>query len=191
MLICMILFAIGAGLITTFSLTTPLSQWFGYQVLAGLGIGVGFQGGVVTIQTVLPLADVPVATACVSFFQTLGGALFISVAQSLFQTGLLNGIEKYAPQLPAEVFLHAGATSIRQILADLHQEDALDAVLQAYVDGLTHCFWITTACAIGAFFAVCGLEWRSVKKGHGQANNSDAGTQDAGDREKAPPPAFA
>ena len=167
-LFCMVLFAIGGGLITTFSITTPVGKWFGYQVLAGLGIGVGFQGGVVVVQTVLPLVDVPVATACVSFFQTLGGALFISVAQSLFQNGLLSGLEKYAPQLPADAFLHSGATAIRSILAELHQEDALDAVLQAYVDGLRHCFWITTVCAIGAFFAACGLQWRSVKAGHGQ-----------------------
>ena len=168
MLFCMVLFAAGGGLITTFSLTTPLSAWFGYQVLAGLGIGVGFQSGVLVVQTVLPLSDVPVATALVSFFQTLGGALFISVAQTLFQNALLSGIQKNAPQLPAQLFLHSGATQIREILAQLHQEDALEAVLQAYVDGLTHCYWITTACAIAAFFFVCGLEWKSVKKGHGQ-----------------------
>ncbi|KAE9370450.1 MFS toxin efflux pump [Stipitochalara longipes BDJ] len=168
MLFCMVLFAVGGGMITTFSLTTSFSAWFGYQVLAGLGIGVGFQSGVLVVQTVLPLSDVPVATACVSFFQTLGGALFISVAQTLFQNALLSGIEKNAPQLPAQLFLHSGATQIRQILAELHQEDALEAVLQAYVDGLTHCYWITTACAIAAFFFVCGLQWKSVKKGHGQ-----------------------
>lgn len=167
----MVLFCVGAGLVTTFSLTTPLSKWFGYQVITGLGIGVGFQGGVVTVQTVLPLKDVPVATACVSFFQTLGGALFISVAQTLFQNGLLSGIEKNAPLLDAELFLHSGATEIRFLLAKLGQEDQLEAVLQAYVDGLTHTYWITTACAIAAFCMVCGLEWKSVKKGHGQEKN--------------------
>ena len=183
MLFCMVMFCIGAGLITTFSLTTPLSQWFGYQVLTGLGIGVGFQGGVVTVQTVLPLVDVPVATACVSFFQTLGGALFISVAQTLFQNGLYSGIQKNAPQLDAEVFLHSGATQIRSILAEMHQEDQLEAVLQAYVDGLTHTYWITTACAIVAFLSVCGLEWKSVKKGHGQ-EKAKVKDGEAGEKEK-------
>jgi MFS family permease len=170
MLVCMVLYSVGAGLITTFSLTTGLPKWFGYQVLAGLGIGVGFQGGVLVVQTVLPLKDVPVATACVSFFQTLGGALFIAVAQSLFQNALLSGIQQNAPELPAQTFLHSGATSIREILAGLHQEDKLDIVLQAYVDGLTNCFWITAACAIAAFFAACGLQWKSVKEGPGAAS---------------------
>ena len=182
MLFCMVMFCVGAGLITTFSLTTPLSKWFGYQVLAGLGIGVGFQGGVVTVQTVLPLKDVPVATACVSFFQTLGGALFISVAQTLFQNGLYNGIKQNAPQLDAEAFLHSGATQIRTLLAEMHQQEALDVVLQAYIDGLTHTYWITTACAIAGFCAVCGLEWKSVKKGHGQdkPKSKDAEAADTG-----------
>jgi hypothetical protein len=173
MLFCMVLFCIGAGLITTFSLTTPLPKWFGYQILAGLGIGVGFQGGVVTVQTVLPLADVPVATACVNFFQTLGGALFVSVAQTLFQNGLKSSIEKNAPMLDAQVFLSSGATEIRHLLAEMHQEDKLEAVLQAYVDGLTHTYWITTASAIMAFVAVCGLEWRSVKHGPGQEKEKE------------------
>lgn len=173
MLFCMVLFSIGAGLITTFSIHTPFAQWFGYQVLCGAGIGVGFQGGIVVVQTVLPLSDVPVATACVSFFQTLGGALFIAVAQSLFQNGLLSGIQKYAPQLPAQRFLRSGATQIREILKELGEEDALDDVLRAYVDGLRGTFWITASCAIAAFFCCLGLQWKSVKDGHGQGEIAD------------------
>ncbi|KUJ22096.1 putative MFS toxin efflux pump [Mollisia scopiformis] len=168
MLVCMVLFSIGAGLITTFGLNTGTGMWFGYQVLTGAGIGVGFQGAIITVQTVLPLVDVPVATACVSFFQSLGGALFISVAQTLFQNGLLSGIERYAPALDAQAFLHSGATEIRTLLKEMGQEGQLEAVLRAYVDGLRHTFWITAACAIAAFFCACGLEWKSVKKGHGQ-----------------------
>lgn len=167
MIFCMALFSIGSGLITTFSLTTPLSRWFGFQVIAGLGIGVGFQSAVLIVQTILPLKDIPVATACVSFFQTLGGALFIAVAQTLFQDGLLTGVSKN-PALPAQLFIKSGATELRSILKSLGQEDQLDLVRQAYVDGLTDAYWITAACAIAGFFISCGLKWRNIKKGHGQ-----------------------
>jgi len=165
MLVSMAFFAIGSGLITTFSLHTTTGQWFGYQVLAGAGVGIGFQGSILVIQTVLPLSDIPVGTACVSFFQQLGGALFIPVAQSLFQNGLLSGIQKYEPGLDAQVFLHSGATEIRTILRAMHREDALDGIRQAYVDGLTNTFWITASCSIVAFLCACGLQWKSVKKG--------------------------
>ena len=175
---CMILFSIGAGLITTFDLHTPTAQWFGYQVLTGLGIGVGFQSGVIIVQTVLPLKDVPVATAMVSFFQTLGGALFIAVAQSLFQQGLTKRIASGAPELDPQIFLKSGATQIRTILAQLGAEDRLDVVLQGYVDGLTHTFWITTACAIAALIVCLGLEWKSVKDGDGQGSGKKEKVKD-------------
>jgi MFS family permease len=168
MIVSMALFAVGSGLITTFNINTTLGQWFGYQVLCGAGIGVGFQGGIIAVQTVLPLVDVPVATACVSFFQSLGGAIMIAICQSLFQTGLVSGIEKNAPQLDAHLFLQSGATQIRSLLQSLGQEDALDAILEAYVKGLTDTFRVTLACACVAFAIACGLDWKSVKKGHGQ-----------------------
>jgi hypothetical protein len=166
-LICMALFSIGAGLLTTLSITSTFGRNFGYQVIAGLGIGVGFEGGIIAVQNVLPLNRIPVAVSCVSFFMTLGGAIFIPVSQTLFENGLLHGIETNAPQLDAHLFLHSGATEIRSLLASMNQQGALDVVLQAYVDGLTHTFWVTTACAIAAFVSASALEWKSVKRGHG------------------------
>ena len=168
MIFCMALFSIGAGLLTTLSITSSFGRSFGYQVLAGLGIGVGFEGGIIVVQTVLPLKRVPVAISCVSFFMTLGGTLFIPISQTLFQNGLLTGIETNAPQLDAHLFLQSGATEIRPLLASMNQQGALDVVLQAYVDGLKDTFWVTAACAIVTFVAACGLEWKSVKKGHGK-----------------------
>ena len=92
---------------------------------------------------------------------------------------MLSGIEKNAPQLDAQVFLHSGATQIRQLLTEMHQEHALDAILQAYVDGLTHTYWVTTACAIAAFFAACGLQWKSVKKGPNQDAEKGSDVEEA------------
>ena len=167
MMFCMALFATGAGLITTYSIDTPFPKWFGYQVLAGSGVGVGFQGGIIVVQTVLPLVDIPIGTACIAFFQSLGGAIFISVAQSVFQNGLATGIEEYTTGIDPQLFLHSGATLVRPILTEIHREDALEGVLQAYVLGLTHCFTISVACACAAFIAAACLQWKSVKK-HGQ-----------------------
>ncbi|KAJ4414381.1 hypothetical protein N0V85_003174 [Neurospora sp. IMI 360204] len=70
----------GAGLTTTFWLDTPFAKWFGYQVVAGLGTGVCFQAGILVVQNVLPQHLIPQATACVQFFQSFGGAVFIAVA---------------------------------------------------------------------------------------------------------------
>lgn len=164
---CMILFTVGSGMLTTLDLHSPLREWFGYQVIAGLGIGSGFQIGVLVVQTVLPQAMVPVATACVQFFQALGGAIFVAVAQTLFQNGLIDTIAKDDIGIDGTVFINSGASQIHSVLEGIGRLDALDSVLKAYMTGLRHTYYISVACAACAFLTVLGLEWRSVKKGPG------------------------
>lgn len=151
-------------MITTFSLDSPLRVWFGYQVLAGLGIGVGFQLGILVVQAVLPQEDIAVATACVQFFQSFGGAIFIAVAQTVFQNGLVEGIRRDVPGLDARIFINSGASQVRQVLASMGMEQYTTAVLNAYLTGLRHSYYITVACAAAAFCAVSGLSWINIKK---------------------------
>ncbi|KAI3395209.1 hypothetical protein diail_1635 [Diaporthe ilicicola] len=160
----MLLFTVGAGMITTFTLDSPLRVWFGYQVLAGLGVGVGFQLGILVVQAVLPQGDIAVATACVQFFQSFGGAIFISVAQTVFQNGLIQGIRRDVPGLDPRIFINSGASQVRQILASMGMEQYTTAVLTAYLTGLRHSYYITVACAAAAFCAVSGLSWINIKK---------------------------
>ncbi|KAK3692628.1 major facilitator superfamily domain-containing protein [Podospora appendiculata] len=160
----MVLFCVGSAMISTFDLYSPFRVWFGYQVLTGLGIGVGFQTGVLVVQNTMPLEWVPVATACVQFFQSMGGAIFIAVSQSVFQNGLTDGVQRNAPNLPAEIFINSGASQIREVLKRLHAEDQLTVVLEAYLQGLHNSYYITTACAACGFLAACGLSWKKIQK---------------------------
>jgi hypothetical protein len=130
----------------------------------GLGIGSGFQIGVLVVQTVLPIEDVPVATACVQFFQAFGGAIFIAVAQTVFQNGLINGVLRDAPGIDPAIFINSGASQVRDILIMMHREDAITAVLEAYMTGLRGTYYITVGCAAAAFLSCLGLQWKSVKK---------------------------
>ncbi|KAI1847611.1 hypothetical protein JX266_006463 [Neoarthrinium moseri] len=155
----------GAGLISTFWLDTPFSKWFGYQVLYGLGTGVCFQTGITVVQNVLPQELIPQGSACVQFFQSLGGALFIAVAQTVFQNGLIEGVTRDAPQLDPLIFINSGASQIRQILQEMHQEAAIDTVLGAYTTGLRNTYYISVATGAAAFFAAFGLRWKKIEKG--------------------------
>ncbi len=104
------------------------------------------------------------ATACVQFFQAFGGAIFIAVSQTLFQNGLIDGIVRNAPGINPAIFINSGASQVREILAAMHREDATEAVLTAYMDGLRNTYYITVAAAAAAFVACLGLQWKSVKK---------------------------
>ncbi|KAK2595437.1 hypothetical protein QQS21_006847 [Conoideocrella luteorostrata] len=177
---CMVLFTVGSGMLTTLDIHTPLREWFGYQVIAGLGIGSGFQVGVLVVQTVLPQDMVPVATACVQFFQALGGAVFVAVAQTLFQNGLIDTLAQDNIGIDGKIFINSGANQIKNVLEGIHRLDALDSVLKAYMTGLRHTYYISVACAGCAFLAVLGLEWRSVKKGPGGEKKDASSATPAG-----------
>ncbi|KAL6696732.1 MFS general substrate transporter [Trichoderma pleuroticola] len=162
---CMILYTVGTGLLTTLDVHSPLKVWFGYQVVAGLGIGAGFQTAVLVVQTVLTQEWVPIGTACVQFFQVLGGAVFVAVAQTLFQNGLIDQLEKDNLGINPQLFINSGASEIKSVLASINRLDAFDAVLKAYMLGLRHTYYISVACAGCAFLCCLAFEWRSVKKG--------------------------
>jgi MFS family permease len=183
---CMVLFTIGAGLITTWGLDTPLRQWFGYQVVAGLGVGVGFQAGILIVQNMLPLEQVPVATAAVQFFNTLGGAVALAIAQALFNNGLISGLEKDAPGIPPEVFIQGGASQIKNILNQLGRPDLLTAVLSAYMKGLQNTFYISVACAALAFVVSLGLSWKSVKHDQMKKGDTETGAATKGNAKEEP-----
>ncbi|KAH7021083.1 major facilitator superfamily transporter [Microdochium trichocladiopsis] len=170
-LVEMALVAIGAGLITTFNLATPMSQWFGYQVVCGLGIGVGFQAGVLVVQNVVTQELVPQGTACVQFFQQLGGAVFIAVAQTLFQNGVIEGLARDTPGLDPAIIINTGANLVPQTLASMGLADLTEKVLTAYMDGLRDTFYLTLGGACAAFLVAFGLEWKKIDK----AQKSDAG----------------
>ncbi|TGJ81892.1 hypothetical protein E0Z10_g6878 [Xylaria hypoxylon] len=168
--------SIGIGLITTFNLTTPLSRWFGYQVITGLGTGVCFQIGLLVVQNILSQELVPQGTACVQFSQTLGGALFIAVAQTVFQNGLIDGIRQAEPQLDPTIFINSGASNIPKILDDLNQSNTLEHVLTAYMSGLRNTYYMSTAAAVAAFLVALGLDWKKIKKG-ATATKENAGQE--------------
>lgn len=161
----MILFTVGSGMITTLDVDSPLKEWFGYQVIAGLGLGAGFQIGVLVIQTVMPQEWVPVGTACVQFFQAFGGAIFIAVSQTVFQNGLIDKIKSDTTGIDPKIFINSGASEIEEVLRSMGRLDAFDTVREAYMVGLRDTYYISTACAGAAFLACLGLRWLSVKHG--------------------------
>lgn len=156
--------AIGTGLITLYDVDISTGKWIGYQIVVGAGIGAGLQIPMTAVQTALKPEDIPVGTAAITFFQTLGGAIFIAVGQSVFQNGLIAGIREYAPDVEPSAIINAGATEMRHVLLTLGQLDQLDNVIRAYMNGLRNTYRVSLALMLAAFVAACFVEWKSVKK---------------------------
>ncbi|KAK4624020.1 MFS-type efflux pump MFS1 [Fulvia fulva] len=168
-----VIMPIGAGLISTFDLNTGSGKWIGYQILFGLGMGMGMQQGTMAAQTVLHRKDVRRAYHFASSASSL-------VEPSLCPSGKMRFIQKFTTGLTTLVHdldvgevVNTGATEIAKIVPekDLHE------VLVAYNDALRQVFvvGVVMAClpVIGAF----SLEWRSVQGRQGpteKGSNNDS-----------------
>lgn len=151
--------ATGAGLLTLLKPDSNHSVWIGYQAVFGMGLGFGYQQPMIIVQSSLPAGDIPTATAINMFSQTLGGAVFISIAENLFSNHLLTNMLKNVPPMVAKQVQEAGATGIRDVVPPTW----LPGVLSAYSDAITYCFYPgvgMASCAIGGAMLV---EWICIK----------------------------
>ncbi|MCJ1262827.1 MFS sugar transporter [Lobaria immixta] len=157
-----ILMSIGVGLLSTLEVDSGHAKWIGYQIIYGFGVGFGMQQPIIAAQTVLKLDDVPVGTSLIIFMQTLGGALFISVAQNIFTNRLVSNLLDKVPTLDPSIVLRTGATSLKHAV-DADHADLLPGVLFAYNRALTQTFYVSLALAALSIFGSVGIEWKSVK----------------------------
>lgn len=152
-----ILMSIGAGLLTTFRVNTQSPAWIGYQALYGIGAGLGMQLPLVAVQTALPEQDIPVGTATLMFSQTLGGSIFVQVAQNVFTNQLSKEIQ--GAGLDAGIVLGVGATELRDGVPAVHLPD----ILVAYSKALTNTWYVSVAMAVLSLIPALFVPWKSVK----------------------------
>lgn len=162
MLASTVIMSVGYGLIHTFTPTTGSSVWIGYQVLAGAGIGLGLQQPLMAVQAVLNNHDLPTGTAVIVFMQTIGGSLFVSVAQNVFNNKLVAYVRDYAPGLDPAIVLGAGATSFQTTIRDEYPQ-YLAGATRAYNDALMQTFLVSAAIAATSIIGSGFMEWKSVK----------------------------
>ena len=169
---------VGAGMISTWKVDAGHGEWIGFQVLYGLGLGLGMQQAQLAAQTVLKRVDVPTGMALIVFMQTLGGAVFISVGQNVLASHLVSGLSGLVGGLDPAVIVNTGATDLRGLVP----AEQLPAVLEVYSEALRQVFLIATGLASVTILGALGLEWKSVKKDKKGGVQKDA----VGDVEKEP-----
>ncbi|PNY23295.1 Major facilitator superfamily domain, general substrate transporter [Tolypocladium capitatum] len=154
-----VLMPTGYGLMSTLQMDSSAAAWIGYQLIAGAGVGIGMQQPLTAVQAVLDIADVPTGMAIIIFAQSLGGALFVTAGQTVFSNRLAAFVAEYAPRVDPQLVLSAGATKIRDVIA----QQCLDSVVHAFNSALSNCFLASTATASAAVVGAVMVEWKSVK----------------------------
>ncbi|TVY26830.1 Efflux pump [Lachnellula hyalina] len=150
---------VGCGLLSTIDVRTSTSKWIGYEIVASVGIGMAIQQGFTAIQIVLPLNEVAIGTAAVVAFQSLGGAIFVSVGNTILQNSLLSaGRSNMLPGVDVQAVINAGASEFRKKVT----AEQLPALLEVYNKALQKVFIAAIPMAGLAMISALFFEWRSV-----------------------------
>lgn len=72
MVIATVFGAVWSGLFTTFTLETSNGKWIGYQIIFAVSSSISSLTPLMMTQAALPLRDIPIGSAMVMFFQTIG-----------------------------------------------------------------------------------------------------------------------
>ncbi|KAI8624124.1 MFS general substrate transporter [Xylariaceae sp. FL1651] len=172
---------VGCGIITLFHPGISTGMWIGFEILASAGFGLSIQQGFTAVQTVLKQDDLAVGTAAVVASQSLGGALFISVGNSVFQNrleALVMGASSELDGLDVRSIIDAGATAFRKLVS----EEQLPLLIDLYNRALHDVLVVAIPLGGLAFVSCCFLEWKSVKpppKTDADANTGETGIQEA------------
>ncbi len=94
------------------------------------------------------------------FSQTFGGAIFLTVAQTIFSNSLSVKIAEYLPNIDAGKVISAGATGMHDVVA----EADLPGVLLAYADSVDHVFYLVTASGVLVFAVSWGMGWTDIRE---------------------------
>ncbi|OTA69676.1 putative efflux pump [Hypoxylon sp. EC38] len=159
MVIGTVLMSIGGGLLSTWKPDTTTGTWIGFQILFGAGVGLSMQQPLMAVQTVLDIKDVPTGTSILVFVQTVGGALFVSVGQTVFSNQLVQELATNVPNLDPTLVLNSGATNLQHVLP----AEFIPGVILSYSNALTTAFIVGTALCTFTVFGSATIEWRSVK----------------------------
>ncbi|KAI9878969.1 MAG: hypothetical protein M1830_010023 [Pleopsidium flavum] len=141
------LLTIGSGLIYTLKVDSSAGIWIGFQIVAGFGVGLAIQTPFIAVQTAVEPGDIPLGMAIAIFFNSLGGALSISIAQNIFVQGLRDNIPRYTTGVNVDSIIGAGATDVGRNV----QSDQRDGLLYAYNIAITNAFIFAVGAAGMAF----------------------------------------
>ncbi|KAJ7146843.1 transporter [Mycena epipterygia] len=144
---------VGSGLLYTLNTNSSSASLVGFQILAGVGTGLGMQNSLLAMQ--VEFRNNPKllgqATSMAGFGQFLGGTLGLGVAEPVFSSELTKFLLKYAPDAPVEIVRQSPTAIYTALPAAM-----IPGVVQSYLQSLRIVFVLGAPVAglalLSAFF---------------------------------------
>ncbi|KAI8169254.1 Efflux pump aflT [Colletotrichum sp. SAR 10_70] len=172
--------SVAGGLIYSFTVDTDTAFWAASLVLMGLGVGLGGQQCIIAAQTVFKGRDIALATSVLVFLQSLGGTVFLAVAQNVFSSRLVAELRRNVPNVNPAVVINAGASGLVDSMRKTYP-DSVDGIIESYNRALQNVFLIATVLGCLTALGIGFFEWKSVKE---NKPKTDVKSQTDGDTEK-------
>jgi hypothetical protein len=102
------------------------------------------------------------------FIQTLSGAIFLTVANVAFDSGLKSFVPEYAPNVDPQTLISAGATGIQNVVSS----DDLSGVLMAYSKSIGNVFIMSAAFGVLVVVFSFGMGMKDIRPGKSDPGNA-------------------
>ena len=146
--------SVGSGLLYLLRPDSSLSVYVGLQFLAGIGPGLSFMIPFSAVSARLDPNDIEVGSAIVTFWQTLGGTIFVSVCQAIFQNDFVRTLKTKVPEPIVQEIVGHGVSAFRAFTPP----QLLGSVELAANMAVNKTFLASVALGAGALAAVFGME---------------------------------
>ena len=114
-------------------------------------------------QTIFTGPDISLGTSAMMFMQTLTGSVFLSVAQNIWQSKLLEELHSRVPEADPSVVIAHGASGLTAAMSKIYPEKTVAGILAAYAKALQNVWIIAVVLACLSIFGALFMEWKSVK----------------------------
>ncbi|KAJ4315562.1 dynein heavy chain [Neodidymelliopsis sp. IMI 364377] len=142
-LIGALIMTVGMALIYNLDVKSTRAKYVGAEVLFGFGVGLCNQIPMTAVQGFSKPQDVASATGIMVMCQTLSGAYFVAMAQSLFANRMIHTLRAGASDLNIALVLGTGASELQKVFT----ASDLTTVVDAYMVGINDVFAFSLACA--------------------------------------------
>ncbi|KAK2024494.1 putative MFS transporter [Colletotrichum zoysiae] len=172
-----VLMCTAAALYTQFTVSnTPSSQWIGYQVIQGLGVGFSMQMPSLMVQLALKdRADLlPIGVSLNIFAQFLGATVAQVIAGAIFHARLESQLASRAglSRGQIELLYRSGIANVRSIV-DQNFPSLFDPIMESYNSAIAQTHFVAVASAGVAFFLAFGIEWIRIEGSAIKLGNQD------------------
>jgi hypothetical protein len=100
------------------------------------------------VQASVQMSRIATVTALVAWSQFFGGAIALSLAQTLFENLLRSRLHVYAPEVNVQAIVTAGATGFASVVPPEYQHN----VQLAYNDAIAHTYYLGIGVAAASVF---------------------------------------